>query len=65
MRCHTERDVLSMFGEPDSTSTRSSGNGSDDVSWYYSFKDTSSLTVYFENGKVTEWRKSNWDRHKD
>jgi hypothetical protein len=65
MRCHTQHDVRSMFGEPNSTSTWSSGKGGDSVKWSYSFKDTSSLTVYFENGKVTDWRKWDWERHKD
>jgi hypothetical protein len=64
MRCHTQHDVRSMFGEPDSRSTWSSGNGGS-VRWNYSFKDTSSLTVYFEHGKVTDWRKWNWENHKD
>ena len=65
MRCHTEHDVRSMFGEPDSTSTRSTGNGSERVRWKYAFKDTSSIAIDFQDGKVTSWRKWNWDRHKD
>lgn len=57
MQCHTKDDVLSMYGKPNNQSTRSTGSGDEHVTWKYIYKDSSSLSVYFKNDKVTSWSK--------
>lgn len=54
MKCHTKQDVQSIYGSPQSSADWSDSTVYDSK-WTYYLKDSSTLFIYFKNGRVTEW----------
>lgn len=59
MKCHSEKDVISIYGSPSHTKTYSNSNHYDQR-WKYRFDyNKGGLYVYFKEGLVTKWATNN------
>ena len=54
IRCHSQKDVTSIYGPPSRVHSWTDGDVYD-TQWDYHFESGTAIFIYFKNDKVTDW----------